>query len=138
MQYARRHQFRTLGDTAVDGPAITVSGVANFGGPRIGDTNSVGFDFNQGIWQVIDNLTWLRGKHSIKAGIDAQFIADDRVRGEQFLYTFPTTPPTSRRRAGPIRSATRPAAALRPARASATTPRSTACSSRTIGRSTPA
>ena len=90
VQYARRHQFRTLSDTAVDGPAITVTGVANFGGPRIGDTNSVGFDFNQGIWQVIDNLTWVRGKHSFKAGIDAQFIADDRVRGERFFYTFPT------------------------------------------------
>ena len=38
---------------------------------------------------MIDNLTWLRGKHSFKAGIDAQFIADDRVRGERFLYTFP-------------------------------------------------
>ncbi len=67
-----------------------VTGVANFGGPRIGDTNSVGFDFNQGIWQVIDNLTWIRGKHGFKAGIDAQFIADDRVRGERFFYTFPT------------------------------------------------
>jgi hypothetical protein len=53
--------------------------------------DSVGFDFNQGIWQVIDNLTWLRGKHSFKAGIDAQFVADDRVKGERFLYTFPTT-----------------------------------------------
>ena len=91
VQYARRHQFRTLSDTAAEGPAITVSGVANFGGPRIGDTNSVGFDFEQGIWQVIDNLTWLRGKHSLKAGIDAQFIADDRVKGERFLYTFPST-----------------------------------------------
>src|SRR6476660_8588216 len=91
VQYARRHQFRTLADSAADGPAITVSGVANFGGPRIGDGNSVGFDFNQGIWQVIDNRTWLRGKHSFKAGIDAQFIADDRVKGERFLYTFPST-----------------------------------------------
>ncbi len=90
VQYARRHQFRTLSDTAVDGSAITVTGVANFGGPRIGDTNSVGFDFNQGIWQVVDNLTWIRGKHSYKAGIDAQFIADERVRGERFFYTFPT------------------------------------------------
>ncbi len=90
VQYARRHQFRTLSDTAVDGAAITVTGVANFGGPRIGDTNSVGFDFNQGIWQVIDNLTWIRGKHSYKAGIDAQFISDERVRGERFFYTFPT------------------------------------------------
>ena len=33
----------------------------------------------------------MRGKHSFKAGIDAQFIADDRVRGERFLYTFPTS-----------------------------------------------
>ena len=90
VQYARRHQFRTLADSAVDGPAITVTGAANFGGPRIGDGNSVGFDFNQGIWQVIDNVTWLRGKHGFKAGIDAQFVADDRVRGERFLYTFPT------------------------------------------------
>jgi hypothetical protein len=90
VQYARRHQFRTLADTAAEGPAITVTGVANFGGPRIGDTNSVGFDFNQGIWQVVDNLTWIRGKHSYKAGIDAQFISDDRVRGERFFYTFPT------------------------------------------------
>ena len=89
VQYARRHQFRTLSDTAADGPAVTVTGVANFGGPRIGDTTSAGFDFNQGIWQVIDNLTWIRGKHGFKAGIDAQFIADDRVRGERFFYTFP-------------------------------------------------
>ncbi len=91
VQYARRHQFRTPSDTAADGPAITVAGVANFGGPRGGDTTAVGFDFNQGIWQVIDNLTWIRGKHGFKAGIDAQFIADDRVRGERFLYTFPTS-----------------------------------------------
>jgi len=90
VQYARRHQFRTPADTAADGPAITIASVANFGGPRIGDGNSVGFDFNQGIWQVVDNLTWIRGPHGFKAGVDAQFIADDRVRGERFLYTFPT------------------------------------------------
>jgi Carboxypeptidase regulatory-like domain/TonB dependent receptor-like, beta-barrel len=91
VQYARRHQFRTLAASAADGPAITVNGVALFGGPRIGDSNSVGFDFTQGIWQVIDNLTWIRGSHSFKGGIDAQFIADDRVKGERFLYTFATS-----------------------------------------------
>jgi hypothetical protein len=88
VQYARRHQFRTASESAADGPAITVTPSANFGGPRGGDTTAVGFDFNQGIWQVIDNLTWIRGRHSFKGGIDAQFIADDRVRGERFLYTF--------------------------------------------------
>ena len=89
VQYARRHQFRTQGISA-EGPAVTVSGVAAFGGARLGDGNSIGFDFNQGITQVIDNLSWLRGKHGLKAGLDAQYIADDRVRGDLFLYTFPS------------------------------------------------
>jgi hypothetical protein len=89
-QYARRHQFRTAGATAVTGPAITVSGKANFGGPQLGDGNSTGFDFNQGIWQVVDNYSVLRGRHAFKGGIDAQFIADDRIKGDLFLYTFPT------------------------------------------------
>jgi hypothetical protein len=89
VQYARRHQFRTPG-ISVDGPAVTVSGKAEFGGARIGDSNSVGFDFNQGITQVIDNVSLIRGKHAFKTGIDAQWIADKRVRGELFLYNFAT------------------------------------------------
>ena len=89
VQYARRHQFRTQG-VSVDGPAITVSGIAQFGGARLGDTNSVGFEFNQGITQVVNNLSWIRGRHAFKGGIDAQWIADRRTRGEQFVYTFPS------------------------------------------------
>jgi hypothetical protein len=87
VQYARRHQFRTQG-VSVDGPAITVAGKAQFGGARLGDGNSAGFDFNQGITQVVDNLTWIRGTHALKTGIDAQWIADKRVRGDLFLYNF--------------------------------------------------
>jgi hypothetical protein len=90
VQYARRHQFRTAGSTAATGPAIVVSGKANFGGPRAGGGNDIGFDFNQGIWQVVDNYSVLRGRHAFKAGIDAQLIADDRVKGDRFQYTFPT------------------------------------------------
>jgi hypothetical protein len=90
VQYARRHQFRTAAATAADGPAVTISGIAQFGGPRLGDTNSVGFDFSQGNWQVVNNVSWIRGSHTLKTGIDAQFIADERVRGERFVYTFPT------------------------------------------------
>jgi Carboxypeptidase regulatory-like domain/TonB dependent receptor-like, beta-barrel len=90
VQYARRHQFRTPSPSAVDGPAITVTGIAQFGGPRLGDSNSVGFDFEQGIWQVVDNVSWIRGRHSFKAGIDAQWVGDDRVKGERFEYVFPT------------------------------------------------
>jgi hypothetical protein len=89
VQYARRHQFRSPG-ISVDGPAITVNGKASFGGARIGDGNSVGFDFTQGISQVIDNVSLIRGRHALKTGIDAQWIADKRVRGDLFLYTFAT------------------------------------------------
>jgi carboxypeptidase family protein/TonB-dependent receptor-like protein len=89
VQYARRHQFRTKG-ISVDGPSVTVSGKAEFGGARIGDGNSVGFDFNQGITQIIDNVSLIRGKHAFKTGVDAQWIADKRVRGELFLYNFAT------------------------------------------------
>ncbi|HUR32737.1 MAG TPA: TonB-dependent receptor [Vicinamibacterales bacterium] len=88
-QLAQRHQFRTIG-TGVDGPAITVSGIAQFGGPRVGDGNSVGFDFTQKINQVIDNFTWVRGAHALKTGVDVQWVADDRVQGDNFQYTFPT------------------------------------------------
>src|SRR4029079_322970 len=89
VQYARRHQFRTPG-ISVDGPAVTVTGKAAFGGARVGDNNSVGFDFTQGITQVIDNVSVIRGRHAYKAGIDAQWIADTRGRGAVFQYTFAT------------------------------------------------
>ena len=89
VQYARRHQFRSQG-ISVDGPAVTVAGKANFGGARTGDGNSVGFDFNQGISQVIDNVSWIVGKHAFKTGVDAQWIGDNRVRGDLFLYNFAT------------------------------------------------
>jgi len=88
-QYANRHQFRTIG-TGVAGPAIAVSGVANFGGPRDGGGNAVNFDFTQGIHQVIDNVTMVKGAHALKAGFDLQFIGDKRTQGDNFQYTFPT------------------------------------------------
>ena len=89
------------------GPAITVSGVAQFGGPRIGDGNSVGFDFNQKIWQVIDNYTWIAGAHALKGGIDA---AVHRRRSRRRARTSSTpsrrSTRTSPRRAARTRSAT--------------------------------
>ena len=32
----------------------------------------------------------MTGSHALKAGVDAQFIGDERVQGENFQYTFPT------------------------------------------------
>ncbi|HET7746136.1 MAG TPA: TonB-dependent receptor [Vicinamibacteria bacterium] len=88
VQYARRHQFRTASEGSGTGPAIRVSGVANFGGPIAG-VSDAGFDFNQEIWQLIDNFTWLRGRHSFKAGFDVQKIDDFRRNVLFQLYTFP-------------------------------------------------
>lgn len=89
LQFAQRHQFRTIGAGAA-GPAVTVSGIAQFGGPRIGNNDSVGFDFSQRIWQVIDNFTWVKGAHAFKTGVDLQYIGDQRTIGENFHYTFAT------------------------------------------------
>ena len=81
---------RTASEGSGTGPAITVSGVANFGGP-IDTVSQAGFDFNQSITQVIDNFTLIRGRHSIKMGFDAQFIADSRENAMFQLYTFANT-----------------------------------------------
>ena len=89
VQFARRHQFRTTSENAGACPAIVVSGIANFGCP-LDATQSAGFDFSQKIWQVSDNFTWIRGKHSVKAGFDLQFVADDRVNTLRQIYTFPS------------------------------------------------
>jgi hypothetical protein len=89
VQYARRHQMRTASEGAGTGPAITVAGVANFGGP-IAAVSDAGFDFHQGIWQVLDNFSWIRGRHNLKIGVDAQFISDTRLNTLFQLYTFPS------------------------------------------------
>jgi hypothetical protein len=89
VQFARRHQSRTASEGAGTGPAITVSGVANFGGP-VATVSDAGFDFSQKIWQVLDNFTVLHGRHSFKAGFDVQYVDDFRRNNLFQLYTFPT------------------------------------------------
>lgn len=85
VQYATRHTQRFNHDAAVDGVSVNVTGVANFG-PATND----GEDFVQSISQVIDNLTWLRGNHSYKMGVDYQFIDDHRAVALPSQFTFPT------------------------------------------------
>ncbi len=89
VQYATRAQGRTPGSAAGTGPAIRIAGVANFGGPIAADADA-GFAFTQDVLQVNDNITWLRGNHSYKAGFDIQHVADTRTRTASQLYTFPT------------------------------------------------
>jgi len=87
VQFAHRHQSRATNDLSGSGPALTISGVANFGGPYQ-LAQDADFDFKQNIWQVIDNFTWLVGDHSLKAGVDMQFVGDFRATTPRLAYTF--------------------------------------------------
>ncbi len=87
VQWATRDQSRVPGAQAGTGPAITVSGVANFGGANA-SASDAGFGFTQGISQVVDNVTFIRGDHALKAGFSAQFVHDTRVVPQYQLYTF--------------------------------------------------
>ncbi|WP_291988046.1 TonB-dependent receptor [Luteitalea sp.] len=89
VQYARRVQGREANDLSGTGPAINIPGVANFGGP-IATASDAGFGFTQGIFQVVNNFTYIRGNHSYKFGGDIQLINDERTATLLQLYTFPS------------------------------------------------
>ncbi|HXH07233.1 MAG TPA: TonB-dependent receptor [Vicinamibacterales bacterium] len=89
VQFANRHQSRTTNELSGTGPAVTISGVANFGGPYAGSADA-GFDFRQDIWQIIDNFTWIRGTHGYKIGFDFQLVRDGRTATLVRSYTFPS------------------------------------------------
>ena len=90
VQYATRAQSRVPNAQSGTGPAINVTGVANFGGPVAAVSDS-GFGFTQNVMQLNNSTTWLMGNHSIKGGLDLQWVADTRVSPQAVLYTFPNS-----------------------------------------------
>ena len=90
VQYATRAQSRAPNAQSGTGPAINVTGVANFGGP-VATVADSGFGFTQNVMQVNNSTTWLMGNHAIKGGLDLQWVADTRVSPQAVLYTFPNT-----------------------------------------------
>ncbi len=82
--YGRRDNPLKPSAVAGTGPQVQITGVASFGGAP---TPS---EFVEDYWQVIENLTWYRGSHSLKAGFDVQFIDDFRQNNIQATYVFPT------------------------------------------------
>jgi len=94
VQYAKRHQTRFAHDTSVTGPTVnitvaatagaTLSNSINFGAP----SGQAGQDFTQGIAQVVDNFTWLKGAHSFKTGFDLQQVHDLRLVPLVYTFTF--------------------------------------------------
>jgi hypothetical protein len=89
VQYATRAQSRAPGSDAGTGPAISITNVANFGGP-VENLTASGFGFTQDVLQFNDNLTQIRGDHAYKFGFDIQHVADTRRSTAQQIYLFPT------------------------------------------------
>jgi hypothetical protein len=89
VQYATRDQSRVPGPQAGSGPAINVTGAAQFGGP-IATGSDAGFAFTENIFQVTENLTHIRGNHAYKFGFSAEAVKDTRTQAQFQLYTFPT------------------------------------------------
>jgi hypothetical protein len=88
VQYATRAQGRAPGSQAGTGPAISITNVANFGGPIAGAADA-GFAFTQDVFQVNNSLTYIRADHAYKFGFDIQHVADARTRTASQAYTFP-------------------------------------------------
>jgi hypothetical protein len=88
VQFATRNQSRVPNAMSGTGPAINIAGVAQFGGPVAAISDS-GFGFTQNVLQVNDNMTFMKGNHAIKAGLDLQWVADTRTSAPAQLYTFP-------------------------------------------------
>jgi hypothetical protein len=89
IQFATRAQSRVPNLQSGTGPAINITGAANFGGPIAATTDS-GFGFTQDVFQINDNFTLVRGNHAYKAGIDIQTVSDTRTAAPAALYTFPS------------------------------------------------
>jgi hypothetical protein len=89
--YGRRNNPQSPSDAAGPGPIIQVQGVANFGGAPPPAGSPTPFEFEESYWQIVDNFSWMLGAHSLKAGLDFQFIDDYRLNDLVPQYIFPTT-----------------------------------------------
>lgn len=85
VSYGKRDNPRVPGPAAGSGPEIQVTGVANFGGAPTPT------DFVEDYWQIVDNFSLIRGRHTLKIGFDVQFIDDERRNDIHPLYVFPST-----------------------------------------------
>ena len=85
IQYAQRHQRRFANADAGTGPSINITNTINFGSPA-----GHGEDFIQGIFQVVDNFTLIRGNHNFKVGVDYQRVSDERSVPLPATFTFAT------------------------------------------------
>jgi hypothetical protein len=84
-QVAYRGQVQDTFSASGTGPVITVSGIANFGGP-----NAAGFLYQETTPEVADNFSYIRGAHAFKFGASVRAIRDTQVQATFAQYNFPT------------------------------------------------
>src|SRR5689334_9829623 len=73
-QVAYRGQENQTFSGSGSGPAISISGVANFGGPT-----QAGFAYRETTPEITDTFTWIRGAHAFKFGGNLRWIRDTQV-----------------------------------------------------------
>ena len=79
----KRLQRQTAFDGTGPQPAITISGVANFGG-----SDQTGFVFREVTPEWADNLSYSLGNHTFKFGADFRYISDNQTGQQYAKYTF--------------------------------------------------
>jgi hypothetical protein len=55
--------------------STNVPTIANFGCTALGDSN--GQARRAGTWNIVDHLSWIKGRHSIKAGFEFRYVYDN-------------------------------------------------------------
>ncbi len=78
-----RNEAHIADPLTATGVQIVISGIATFNG-----SSSIGDHFAEKIPSVSDNLTWIRGGHTFKAGYGFQAINDNQVGNVYSRYTF--------------------------------------------------
>lgn len=82
--FNRRSEERApYGTGTANGAHVNITGVANFGVNPLAGSASV-----EASLQVIDNVTWTRGRHSLKAGVDYQTTGFDVTSALARVFTF--------------------------------------------------
>ncbi len=85
-QYAKRYSQNLPNGNSGTGPAIVITGVANFGMPENANTIAPLEKSNQ----FLDNVTVTRGGHALKFGAGFNVIDDTQKAGIFARYTFPS------------------------------------------------
>ena len=90
-QFAQRHTQQYSHDRELAASPISVNINGGQGQTiNFGRYAGEGMDFVQQIGQIINNFTWLSGRHNYKTGIDYQWIDDHRAVPLPATYTFPS------------------------------------------------